>query len=261
MAFNGSGTFVRLYNWVTDAANGIFVRADRMDAEMDGMATGLSTCLTKDGQTTPTANIPMGGFKITGLGQGTGNTDAASVQNANALHTCEFRLTLTTATPVTTADVTGVTTIYFSPYTGNKIALYDGTNWVMRSSAEISKTNAGVGGALPTDVFVFDNSGTLTMEFSQWTNDTTRATALTTQDGVLVKTGALTRRYVGTFRSTAGGAFTDSYTNRWVWNYYNRALRPMRVIEATDSWTYDTATFPPGEWEHRESTRFRGGRF
>jgi PPE-repeat protein len=31
------------------------------------IATGLSTCITKDGQTTPTANIPMGGFRHTGV--------------------------------------------------------------------------------------------------------------------------------------------------------------------------------------------------
>lgn len=68
MAFNGLGTFNRLYNWVTDKANSIKIRADRMDAEMDGMATGLSTCITKDGQTTITANLPMAGFRHTGVG-------------------------------------------------------------------------------------------------------------------------------------------------------------------------------------------------
>ena len=44
-----AGVFARLYNWVTDAAAGVKIRADRMDAEMDGMATGLSTCVLKDG--------------------------------------------------------------------------------------------------------------------------------------------------------------------------------------------------------------------
>ena len=58
MAFNGSGVFVRLYNWVNDAAANIKIRADRMDNEMDGFATGLSSCITKDGQTTITANLP-----------------------------------------------------------------------------------------------------------------------------------------------------------------------------------------------------------
>lgn len=34
-------------------------------------ATGLSTCIAKDGQSVPTANIPLGGFKLTGLAAGT----------------------------------------------------------------------------------------------------------------------------------------------------------------------------------------------
>lgn len=68
MAFNGSGLFVRLYSWVNDALAGTKIRADRMDNEMNGFATGLSTCLTKDGQTTVTADLPMAGFKHTGVG-------------------------------------------------------------------------------------------------------------------------------------------------------------------------------------------------
>lgn len=71
MAFNGSGTFNRLYTWVNDAAANIKIRADRMDNEMNGFATGLSTCITKDGQTTITANLPMAGFKHTGVGDAT----------------------------------------------------------------------------------------------------------------------------------------------------------------------------------------------
>ena len=66
MAFSG-GTFSRLYSWASDQSNGIKIRADRMDAEMDGMATGLSTCLLKDGTQTATARIPFGaGSKMGG---------------------------------------------------------------------------------------------------------------------------------------------------------------------------------------------------
>lgn len=71
MAFNGSGTFVRLYSWVNDAAANIKIRADRMDNETNGIAVGLSTCITKDGQTTITANLPMAGYRHTGVGNAT----------------------------------------------------------------------------------------------------------------------------------------------------------------------------------------------
>ncbi len=79
MAFNGSGVFNRVYNWVTDKVNGIPITASRMDAEMDGMATGLSTCITRDGQTTITANIPMASHKFTGLAVGNAKTDSITI--------------------------------------------------------------------------------------------------------------------------------------------------------------------------------------
>jgi hypothetical protein len=79
MAFNGSGTFNRIYNWVNDKANGFKITASRMDGEFDGIATGLSQCITKDGQTTITANIPFNNNKITGLGNGTARTDVINV--------------------------------------------------------------------------------------------------------------------------------------------------------------------------------------
>lgn len=68
--FNGSGTYARAYDWTNDRDAGVKIRADRMDEEMDAFATGLSTALCKDGQSTPTANLPMGGYKFTGLGAG-----------------------------------------------------------------------------------------------------------------------------------------------------------------------------------------------
>lgn len=78
MPFNGSGVFQRLYNWLNDKNAGVKIRSDRMDAEMDGFATGLSNCITKDGQTTITANLPMAGFKHTGVANATARTDYAA---------------------------------------------------------------------------------------------------------------------------------------------------------------------------------------
>lgn len=59
MPFSGNGTFSRLYSWGTDKLNAIPINSSRMDAEDDGFATGLSNCVTKDGQTTTTAAIPF----------------------------------------------------------------------------------------------------------------------------------------------------------------------------------------------------------
>jgi hypothetical protein len=159
------------------------------------------------------------------------------------IHTVDLRLTLTSGTPVTTADVTAAPTIFIEPYKGNRIALYDGSTWNMRT---VTASSFSVPATTSTlyDVFVYDSSGTPTYETLAWTNDTTRATALTTQDGVLVKTGAVTRRYLGSFRTTTvSGQTEDSNAKRYVWNYYNRAKRRLRVVEGTASWNYTTATY------------------
>src|ERR1044071_1855445 len=83
MPVNGSGTYSPVHTWVDDEANGIDIEADRMDEQDADIADGLTNCITKDGQTTPTANLPMGGVKITGLGDATADTDALNRQTAD----------------------------------------------------------------------------------------------------------------------------------------------------------------------------------
>lgn len=70
--------FSRLRNWQTDASNGIGIRADYHDSEDDNFATGINASLNIAGLNSPTANIPWGAFKITGLANGTAATDAAA---------------------------------------------------------------------------------------------------------------------------------------------------------------------------------------
>ena len=154
----------------------------------------------------------------------------------------DFRLTLTSATPVTTADVTGAATLYCTPYTGNRIALYNGTIWVNYTSAEFSLALGTLTAAKPYDVFCYQNAGTPTLEFLSWTNDTTRATALAFNGGILIKSGDATRRYLGTFYTTSTTATEDSVLNRYVWNYYNRVIRNLFVYDGTATWQYQTAT-------------------
>lgn len=245
MPFNGSGTFA-VYTPGNPVVTGTVISSTVHNATNTDFASGFTNCVTRDGQSPWTANIPAGGYKITGLGAGTANGDSVRFEQlVPMLNTNDFRLTLTTGVPVTTADVTAAETLYCAPYKGNRIALYDGSSvWNIRTSAEMSidvpdATNC-------YDVFCYDNAGTPTLELTAWTNETTRATALTTQNGVLVKTGATTRRYLGTFYSTTAGngQIEDSLAKRNLYNYYNRVLRPMKAAtDATGNWTYTTATW------------------
>jgi hypothetical protein len=76
--YNGGGTFVRLFSWVVDAANSVNISSSRTDAEMNGFAAGLTNCITRDGQSPPSADIPWGGKRLTNLGVATTSTDALS---------------------------------------------------------------------------------------------------------------------------------------------------------------------------------------
>lgn len=158
---------------------------------------------------------------------------------------CMGRLTLTSGTPITTSDVTGASanTIYFTPYHGNKISVYSGSRWLLMSFTEVSVAVPATT-VTPFDIFAYNNSGTLTLETVNWTNDSTRATALTTQNGVYVKNGATTRRYLGTARTTSSSGQTeDSVSKRYLWNVCNRVKKDMRAYDTTDTWTYTTATW------------------
>jgi hypothetical protein len=157
---------------------------------------------------------------------------------------CDGRLTLTSGTPVTTADVTAATTIYFTPSgRGSRIALYDGSAWAVYSFTELSISLGSDAANLPYDVFAYVSGGSVAIERLVWTSATARATALVLQNGVLVKSGAATRRYLGTYYTSAIGQTEDSATKRFVWNYYNRVERPLRKLEGTGTWTYTTAAW------------------
>lgn len=168
--------------------------------------------------------------------------DLISVQDARSC-ACG-RLTLESGVPVSTNAQADKGTLYFTPYKGDQLGLYDGAAWVIRTFAELSLSLAGYTASKPYDIWAYDNAGTVTLESTVWTNDTTRATALALQDGVYVKAGTTTRRYLGTIYITAAGAkTTDSAAFRWVWNHYNQEERSVAAYDSTASWTYATAAW------------------
>lgn len=232
----------------------------------------------------------------------------------------QARLSLTSGTPVTITDVTGATTVYLTPYKGGQIGLYTSGVWEVVTFTEKSLSLSGLLKGVCYDIFVYDNSGTITLEALAWkkvtsgssptsgasktlnltdtatlavgmnvtikdgsnsevanitavvastsitvaslTNSYTtpdvygylaRATALTTQDGVYVKTGAADRRYAGTICITGtAGQCEDSLARRLVWNYYNRIARRLFKTDAT-SHAYTSGTIRA--WNNSNSNR------
>lgn len=147
------------------------------------------------------------------------------------------RLTLTTATPVTTSDVTGAATLYYTPHRHNQIGLYVGGAWSIYATDEVSISLASLTSGKNYDVFAYYTGSAVALELVEWTNDTTRATALARQDGVWTKSGDATRRYLGTIRASGAGTCEDSAAKRFVWNAHNRARRILyRRDESAVSW-------------------------
>lgn len=196
----------------------------------------------------------------------TNNVNAITL---NATIQPQGRLTLTTLTPVLTATVSGATTVFYTPYQGNLVPLYDGTNFTPTAFAEISQTTAdatkspaAVAASSCYDTFAWSDSGTVrATRGPAWTNTTTRSagTALTLVNGIYLNNASITNgpaasrgTYLGTIcsngsstidyifgASAAGG--TAAVLN--VWNAYNQVAVGTTVLDSTASWAYRTTTW------------------
>lgn len=183
------------------------------------------------------------------------------------------RLTLTSATPVLTADVTGATTIYYALYNGNHIPLYDGSSFsnnvfteLSQATTDSTKSPAAVANNSNYDIFGWTDGGTLrATRGPAWTSDTSRGTGagtteLTRVNGIWLNAVSITNgpsasrgTYLGTVRSngTASidmkfggtGAVGGESTACHVWNAYNRRPIKLTNYDTTDSWNYTTATW------------------
>lgn len=207
---------------------------------------------------------------------GTGDPEDLSLGQANSLlalpQAAMGRLTLSSGTPVMVSDVSNSTSIYYTPYTGDRIALYDGTNWTNFQFTELTNTTtdntknpAAVANNSNYDLFVWNDSGTLRLgRGPAWTSDTARGTGAGTTElervnGVLVNKIAITNgpaaqrgRYVGSIRSDGsatidwemgGSAAGGDPGFLYVWNMYNRVKVDVQCRDSTASWTTTSTTF------------------
>ena len=379
MPLNGSGTYSApaLPGSWNPASSGSIASPTDWNTLLADMSTALSTMIAKDGQTTVTANLPMAGFRhtgvsnattrdsyasagqvqdgsttyiaaggtadaitltlapaitayaigqsfrfkalgantvtnptinVNGVGAGTifwpdGSALAAGDIPANALVTVtcsattpvwhlqtvsrlgyvagvlpffppQGRLTLSTGVPVPIANTTGATSIYYTPYNGNLIPIYNGTTFIPTTFAELTNTTtdntkspAAVAANSNYDLFAWSDAGTIRLGRGPlWTSDTARGTGAGTTElqmlsGILTNKVAITNgpaanrgTYVGTVRSDGSsqlnwhvGAVAASGTAALlnVWNAYNRVTVQGLVGDTTDSWAYSTNTIRP----------------
>lgn len=183
-------------------------------------------------ETDGTAHLFFGGIPST--------ISVAATMRSTANH----RLTLTASVPVTTSDVTGATSLFLTPYTGNQIGLYYSAAWLVVDTVEVGLALGTLTSGKNYDVFAYYTGSAVALELSAaWLNDLARTDALGTQDGIVVKGSDPTRRHVGTLRTTATTTTEDSQAKRFLWNRYNQVRRATKnTTEGTNSWVYNTAT-------------------
>lgn len=204
--------------------------------------------------------------------------DAAGFHIANAIYfpiipQPQGYLTLTSATPIITNDVSAATAVYYTPFTGNLVPVWNGVRFMPSVFAELTLSLSSSHSASSLyDVFVFSDSGTLRLVTGPvWSTSTAGSgargtgagtTQLSRTNGLWVNTVAMTGRNgnatysVGAGYGTYLGSLYIDGTNgqitchrtygqsrKWgVWNAYNRQQILLKAGDSTASWTYTTAT-------------------
>jgi hypothetical protein len=172
------------------------------------------------------------------------------------------------------SDVTAATTIYYTPYVGNLIPIWNGSTFsplpFTELSLALSASAQGANGIY--DACVFNNSGTLTLVFGPaWATATAGSGArgsgvasaqITRINGIWVNAVAITGNNGVTSYSIpvnqctiVGSVFIDGTAGQvsgyrtWgssrkfgVWNFYNRVPICLLAGDSTANWSYTTAT-------------------
>jgi hypothetical protein len=194
------------------------------------------------------SSFPGGLAGVPGPAGPAGADGADGSGGGSGVSTAGGRLTTVSNTPILTTTQLAKTILYYTPFTGNQIALYSGGAWSVVTFAETSLSLSGYTASRNYDIWGYNNAGSLALESTIWTNDTTRATALTTQDGIYCKTGDTTRRYLGTVRINATGGQIDwvvgaigaggNEAKFTIWNENNRVLVSAVNGDSANSWTH-----------------------
>ena len=183
------------------------------------------------------------------------------------------RLTLTTATPVISTGVTAGTAVYYTPFIGNIIPIYDGAQFNARSFSELTLTlhSNHVANSI-YDVFVFYDTGAVTIGTGPAWNTATAGsgargsgagtTELERKNGLWTNKNSMTTRNGATTYTVdanegtfVGSIFIDGTngqisclpawgaSRKWgVSNAYNTEPIMLKAGDSTASWTYATNT-------------------
>jgi hypothetical protein len=200
------------------------------------------------------------------------------------------RLTLVSNTPVMTSDVVGAATVYWAPYNGGELSLYNGTNWTNYDNvAQKTLTLTSLQSASNVyDIFMFLSGTTPNIGIGpSWAtgggSNTLRgsgagSTQLTQINGMFLnayqinlyngsgytQVNATLATYLGSIYTTGTGATSVQFkpsgqaggSNNIVglWNAYNRVRIQSFETDTSGSYTYSGSSFQPTDYGAGDGT-------
>jgi hypothetical protein len=197
---------------------------------------------------------------------------SSSVQNIVSFP--QGRLTLTTGVPVLATGVTAGTAVYYTPYVGNIVPVYDGAQFnaqTFSSDLQLTLNSNHVANSI-YDVFIsWDGTELQIATGVAWNTVTAGAgargtgagtTELARVNGIWVnkydissRNGATTGTILANKGTYVGSVYMDGsagqitchvawgQSRKWgVWNAFNRQPIELQVGDATATWTYAVAT-------------------
>jgi hypothetical protein len=182
------------------------------------------------------------------------------------------RLTFVTQVPVLNAAVTAATAHFWTPYKGEAIPIFNGSQMVIydmggeltQLATDTTKSPAAVVASSNYDIFGWiDGTTPRATRGPAWTSATARGsgagtTQLQIQNGILLNANAITNgppalrgTYLGTIRSNASSTFDwkpggsgsgGSAGVLSIWNYFNRIAMSARCVDSGATYTYASGT-------------------
>jgi hypothetical protein len=184
------------------------------------------------------------------------------------------RLTLTSATPVMTADATAQATVFYDSFVGSQVPISGSMITIPSNEASlVLDATHDLSGSL-YDVFAINSSGLVLCSGPAWTSTSARGTGAGTTElqlsnGVWTNKNSLTNcwnnsvdkgpisanqgTYLGTFKATANGQTGMQFTPAaaaggsnsilGLYNAYNQRPLLSTSRDNTATWTYTTATW------------------
>lgn len=166
----------------------------------------------------------------------------------------EGRLTLSSGSPITTTNVTGATTIYFTPYMGNRISLLAGSR---PRSVSFTEKSLSVQASLfrIMDVYGYLSAGTLALEQLAWDSGgqtTGSVTGATNATPIVITSnshGLSNGDCVGV--ASVGG---NTAANGYIWKVANKATNTFELEGSSGNGAYTSG----GTWYKVPSSRTTG---